>query len=88
MTTITITLRDELEQWLNDYTKKTGQTPEEATETALRFWRGTQEVDLSGWDEEDLRAEIQKGLDSGEATPWNKEEFLKEAKARLKARNS
>ena len=29
-----------------------------------------------------LRAEIQKGLDSGETTPWDLDEFLKKAKAR------
>ena len=87
MTTITITLRDDLEQWLKDYTEETGQTNEEAMETALRFWQGTQDIDLSGWDEEDLRAEIQKGFDSGEATPWDKKAFLEYANARFKARN-
>lgn len=30
----------------------------------------------------DLRREIQAGLDSGPATPWNVEEFLKEAHSR------
>ena len=87
MTTVNIT--DEgLEQWLKDYTKKTGQTPEEATETALRFLRGAQDVDLSGWNQADLKAEIQKGYDSGEATPLESvDEFLKDARARFEARN-
>lgn len=29
-----------------------------------------------------MRREIQKGIDSGPSTPWNKEEFLKEARKR------
>ena len=33
---------------------------------------------------EHFRREIQKGLDSGPATPWNMEEFLKKARQRLK----
>jgi len=38
---------------------------------------------------EALRKEIQKGLDSGDAGPWDEEEFLKEAHRRYEAeRNS
>ncbi len=29
-----------------------------------------------------FRREIQKGIDSGPSTPWNKEEFLREARER------
>ena len=32
---------------------------------------------------EDLRAAMQDGLDSGPATPWDKDDFLKQAHARL-----
>ena len=88
MTTITITLENELEQWLKDYSQESGVSPEEAAKGVLEFWRELKEKEdtlLEGWSREELRAEIQKGLDSGEPTPWNVDEFLKEAHARHEA---
>lgn len=35
-----------------------------------------------------FRREIQKGIDSGPSTPWNKEEFLKEAYERAGIKRS
>ena len=37
---------------------------------------------------EELRREIQKDLDSGDPTPWNVDDFLKEATTRYKGRGS
>ena len=93
MTTITITLEDELETLLKDHAAEAGMSPEDAIKDLLRLkdaliqWRDLKEDELlQGWTREELRAEIQKGLDSGEATPWSVDEFLSEAHARHKAR--
>ena len=86
MTTITITDKG-LERWLKNHSEESGKSLDETTEAVLKLFRATQEEDLSGWDKDDLRAEIQKGLNSGEATPWDKEEFLEYANTRFKARN-
>ncbi len=37
MTTITITLENELEQWLKDYSQESGMSPEEAAKGVLAF---------------------------------------------------
>ena len=89
MTTITITLENELEQLLKNYMRESGMSPEDAMKDLLRQWRDRKEDELlQGWSREELRAEIQKGLDSGEPTPWNVDEFLKEAHARFEASKS
>jgi hypothetical protein len=87
MTTITITDK-ELERWLKHYSQRAGQSPEEAAQGVLKLWRaleGLEETLLQGWSRAELRAEIQKGLDS-EATPWDVDAFLDEAHARFEAR--
>ena len=86
MTTITITLENELEQWLKDYSREKGVSLEEATKGVLTFWRGLREKEdelLSGWTTEELRAEIQKGLDSGEATPLDFDDIKRRGRERL-----
>lgn len=78
MTTITITDKG-LERWLKDYAREEGMSLDEATQNLLRFLQGLRERGdtlLSGWNREELRAEIQKGLHSGETTPFDIEEFL------------
>ena len=86
MTTITITDKG-LERWLKNRSEESGQSLDETTEAMLKLSRAMQDVDLSGWDQEDLRAEIQKGYDSGEATPLESVDvFLKKANARFEAR--
>ncbi len=89
MTTITLTVKDDLEQWLKNYSRESGKTPEEATQDVLKFWRALGEIEdtlLAGWSRDELGAEIQKGLDSGDATPWDVDTFLKEAHDRFNAR--
>ena len=65
--------------------KALGMSPEEVVKDLLERLRNRDEdVLLRGWSREELRAEIQKGLESGEPTPWNVDEFLEEAHARYK----
>ena len=83
--TITITLENHLEQWLKDYSETSGMSPEEAVKDLLERLRNRDEdVLLRGWSREELRAAIQKGLESGAPTPWNVDEFLEEAHARYR----
>ena len=83
--TITITLENHLEQWLKDYSETSGMSPEEVVKALLERMRNRDEdVLLRGWSREELRTEIQKGLESGEPTSWDIDEFLEEAHARFK----
>ncbi len=85
--TITITLENHLEQWLKDYSEKSGMSPEEAVKDLLERLKNLGEDEsLQGWSREELRREIQQGFESGESTPWNVDEFLEEAHARYKTR--
>ena len=85
MTTITITDKG-LEQWLRDYSQEEGLSLDEATQNLLRFWRELRAKEdelLSGWTTDELRAEIQKGFDSGEATPLDFDDIKKRGRERL-----
>lgn len=53
----------------------------EVVRDALREWNERREC--YGYTRDELRALIKEGLENGEPKPWNKAEFLEEARERL-----
>jgi len=53
-----------------------------ANNSVRSFDELAEKVGLTGWTEETLMAEIQKGIDSGDPTPLDMEDIKKEARQR------
>ena len=88
MPTMNISLTPQLEQWVRD--KVASGFYNSASEVVREALRLLNEQDrFREMRLEELRKELQKGideLDRGAGTPWDKETFLAEARARLEAK--
>lgn len=81
MSAIPVTLPDELERFVSDQVKQgTYASPEAAIVAAVD--RERRRAEQHAW----LAAEIQKGLDSGQAGELDMEEIIRRGKTRLAAR--